>query len=49
MTFVSEQRHMKKNKWDHDNIIIFSDSDDGIKGNQNDPGGITNGDFDNSL
>ena len=49
MTIVSEQKEMEKNRRDGDNIIIFSNSDDDIKGNENDPVGVTNGDFDTSL
>ena len=42
MTTVSEHGQLVKNRQDDDNIIIFSDSDGDIEGNQNDPVGITN-------
>ena len=46
MTTVSEHRQLEKNRRDYGNIIIFSDSDDDIGRNQNDPVGITNDNFD---
>ena len=46
MTIVSEHRQLEKNRRDDGNIIILSDSDDGIGRNQNDPVGITNDNFD---
>ena len=49
MTIVSEKREMEKNRWDDDNIIIFSNSDDDIKGNENDLVAFNNGYFDTSL
>ena len=46
MTTVSEHGQLEKNRRDDDNIIIFSNSDGDIDGNQNDPVGITNDNFD---